>query len=85
VEKLKAIAARKNVTPAQLALAFVLAQGPDIVAIPGAERRVDLEENLGAVDVRLSSDDLAALNAAIPPGSVRGERYQADQMKALNR
>ena len=63
----------------------MLAQGPDIVAIPGAERRLDLEENLGALDVQLTAEDLAELDAAVPRGATLGDRYQADQMKVINR
>jgi aryl-alcohol dehydrogenase-like predicted oxidoreductase len=85
VARFEAIAAGKGVTPAQLALAFVLAEGPDIVAIPGAERCLDLEENLGALDVQLTAEDLAELDAAIFRGATLGDRYQADQMKVINR
>jgi aryl-alcohol dehydrogenase-like predicted oxidoreductase len=84
VARLEAIAGRKGVTPAQLALAFVLAQ-TNVVALPGAEQRPDLEENLGALDVALTPDDLAELDAAIPPGAALGDRYQPDQMELVNR
>jgi len=69
VAGLEAIAARKSATTAQLALAFVLAHGADIVAIPGAERRLELEENLAALDLELTAENLAELDATIPPGA----------------
>jgi aryl-alcohol dehydrogenase-like predicted oxidoreductase len=80
VERVDALAAEKEVTPAQVALAWVHAQGDDLVPIPGTKRRAYLEENVGALDVDLSSADLAALDAA---GQARGERY-AD-MSSVNR
>jgi aryl-alcohol dehydrogenase-like predicted oxidoreductase len=80
VERLDALAAEKDATPAQIALAWVHAQGEDIVPIPGTKRRSYLEENAGALDVELSDDDLEALDAA---GQARGERY-AD-MSSVNR
>ena len=75
VEKLRAIAARLRVTPAQLALAWVLAQGEDIVPIPGTKRRAYLEENLAAASVTLSAGDLAQIDAAAPRGAAAGTRY----------
>jgi aryl-alcohol dehydrogenase-like predicted oxidoreductase len=85
VAQLKVIAADKGCTPAQLALAWVLAQGEDIVPIPGTKRRKYLEENVGALDVLLTADDLARINAAVPSGAAAGTRYAAPQMQALNR
>ena len=85
VAEIRAIAVDKGCTPAQLALAWVLAQGEDIVPIPGTKRRKYLEENLGALDVSLSADDLARINAAVPSGAAAGTRYAAPQMQALNR
>jgi aryl-alcohol dehydrogenase-like predicted oxidoreductase len=79
VEKVQALAAAKGVTPAQLALAWVQAQGEDVVPIPGTKRRRYLEENVAALDVDLSEDDLEALG---PLASARGERY-AD-MSSIN-
>jgi aryl-alcohol dehydrogenase-like predicted oxidoreductase len=73
VDEVRALAEDKGVTPGQLALAWVLAQGPDVVPIPGTKRRSYLEENAGALDVELTSDDLARL-AAIAPSAV-GSRY----------
>ncbi|MFY0407573.1 aldo/keto reductase [Solicola sp. PLA-1-18] len=75
VDAVKAIAQDKGVTAGQLALAWVLAQGDDVAPIPGTRRTTYLEENLGAVDVSLTADDLAALDAAIPADQVQGERY----------
>ncbi len=75
VEKVKQIAAEKGVTPAQLALAWVLAQGKDIVPIPGTKHRKYLEENIGAVDIHLTQADLDALEAAFPKGAAQGRRY----------
>ncbi|MGR4862400.1 aldo/keto reductase [Caulobacter sp. LARHSG274] len=75
VEALTEIAAAKGVTPAQLALAWLLAQGPDIVPIPGTTKVNRLEENVGAVDVALTADDLAKIAAAVPETAVEGARY----------
>ena len=84
VDKVKAIAADKGCTPGQLALAWVLAQGDDIAPIPGTKRRRYLEENVGAVAVELSADDLAALGAAIPREAVVGARYVESAMGSIN-
>lgn len=75
VDAIKAIADTKDVTPAQLALAWVLAQGDDIVPIPGTRKVSRLEENLAALDITLSDTELAALNSAAPIGITSGERY----------
>ncbi|MDN5793290.1 MAG: aldo/keto reductase [Brevibacterium aurantiacum] len=75
VGRLKELAAEKGATTGQLALAWVLAQGDDVVPIPGTKRVRYLEENAGALDVVLSHDDLAALKAAVPRGVVVGDRY----------
>ena len=75
VERVRSLAAAKGCTPGQLALAWVLAQGPDVVPIPGTRRRRWLEENVAAMDVVLDDSDLRALEAAAPVGSVAGERY----------
>jgi aryl-alcohol dehydrogenase-like predicted oxidoreductase len=85
VERIKALAAQKGCTPAQLALAWVLAQGNDIVPIPGTKRRRYLEENVGAVDVHLTRKDLAEIDASLPPGSAVGSRYSEPGMRAINR
>ena len=85
VGQVEAMAQEKGCTPAQLALAWVLAQGEDIVPIPGTKRRRYLEQNAGALDVRLTPDDLARIGQAVPPGAAAGTRYAAPQMAALNR
>jgi len=79
------MAGEKGCTPAQLALAWVLAQGADIVPIPGTKQRKRLEENVGALEVRLTSEELARIDRILPPGSAAGERYAGPQMQALNR
>lgn len=81
----KKIAAAKQATPAQIALAWVMAQGGDIVPIPGTKRRKYLEENAGAADIALSTDDLAALSSAFPNNAAAGARYVAASMAAVNR
>jgi len=85
VDKVKALAADKGCSPAQLALAWVLAQGKDVLAIPGTKKRSRLDENLGALDVVLSPDDLAAIDAVFPPEAVAGARYAAASMVHVNR
>jgi aryl-alcohol dehydrogenase-like predicted oxidoreductase len=75
VEKVREIAAAKGCTPGQLALAWVLAQGEDVVPIPGTKRVRYLEENVGAADVELTADDLASLEQAVPRDAVVGQRY----------
>lgn len=82
---LEEMARRLKCTPGQLALAFVLAQGSDVVPIPGTGRRVHFDENLAALEVPLSATDLGRLDRAMPPGSAAGTRYAAGQMAALNR
>jgi len=84
VEQLEKIAAEKKCRPAQLALAWLLARGEDIFPIPGTKRVERLEENAGALDVVLTSDDLSRLDAAFPPGAAKGTRYHEQAMKALN-
>jgi aryl-alcohol dehydrogenase-like predicted oxidoreductase len=79
VDAVRAAAGQRNCTPGQLALAWVLAQGDDVVPIPGTKRRPYLEENVGALRVTLTADDLAQLDAIVPKGAVAGSRYpQAD-------
>ncbi len=80
--KVAEIAQEKGVTPAQLAIAWVLAQGEDLVPIPGTKRRTYLEQNAGAVDVEVTGDDLARIDAELPP--VAGERYDETGMAAVN-
>ncbi|AOX20317.1 aldo/keto reductase [Kozakia baliensis] len=79
------IAAGLNVKPGQVALAWLLAQGPDLVPIPGTKRRVYLEENIAAIDVKLSAEDLARLDTALEPGKTAGPRYTAQAMAMINR
>lgn len=80
---LEAVAAAHRVTPAQVALAWLLAQGPDIVPIPGTKRRKYLEENCAAAELQLGVAELAQLSAAFPPGVTAGTRYPEKQLKAL--
>lgn len=84
VRNLEEIAEEKNVTVAQLSLAWVLARGEDVVPIPGTKRRTWLRENIAAADIQLSADDAARLEAAVPRGAVQGERYQASGMANVN-
>ncbi len=85
VQEIETMAREKDCTPSQLALAWLLAQGEDIVPIPGTKKRSRLEENVGAVDVQISSEDRARIDAILPPGAAAGSRYDAPQMQALNR
>ena len=84
VERMRALAAELNVTVAQLAIAWVAAQGADIVPLVGARRRDRLQEALGAADLVLKPDDLARLEAIVPPNAAAGERYNAAQMAHLD-
>jgi aryl-alcohol dehydrogenase-like predicted oxidoreductase len=83
VARIEAIAARKGCTPGQLALAWLLAQGPDLIPIPGTKRRERLVENLGALAVSLSKSDVEEISNAIPAGAAAGTRYPEQQMKSL--
>jgi aryl-alcohol dehydrogenase-like predicted oxidoreductase len=85
VDKVQALAAQKGCTPAQLALAWVLAQGEDVFAIPGTKRRERLDENLGALDVALSKEELAAIDAVFPPDAAAGQRYPEAVMRTIDR
>lgn len=85
VAAVAAIAADKGVTAAQLALAWVLAQGEDLVPIPGTRRIATLEQNVAAADIVLTSDDLARIEAVFPRDAVAGERYAPGGMSSLNR
>ena len=84
VARLSAVADRKGCSPAQLALAWVLAQGEDLVPIPGTKRRRFLEENVAALAVELTPEEIAAIEAIAPPGAAAGDRYTADQMARVN-
>jgi aryl-alcohol dehydrogenase-like predicted oxidoreductase len=79
------MAARKGATPAQIALAWLLAKGPDIVPIPGTKRRKYLEDDVGAADVRLTSNEVAELDAALAPEKVSGPRYNERNMAMVDR
>jgi len=83
VEKVEAIAREKGCTPSQVALAWLFAQGDDVVAIPGTRYLERLKENLGALDVTLSADDVARIASEVPAGAAAGTRYPAGGMKAV--
>lgn len=85
VRHIETVARRKGCKPAQLALAWVLARGDDIVPIPGTKRRSYLEENAGALQIELTAEDVAELNAAAPLGATAGARYPEQSMAAVNR
>ncbi len=85
VDKVRALAEAKGVTASQLALAWVLAQGEDLVPIPGTRRIANLEENLGAIDLVLDAADLAAIDAVFPVGAAAGTRYPEQSMAAVHR
>ena len=79
------IAKARSATAAQIALAWILHTGPDIVPIPGTKRRKYLEENIAAADIRLSQDEMARLDAALAPDKVSGPRYNAERMRQVDR
>jgi aryl-alcohol dehydrogenase-like predicted oxidoreductase len=79
------MAAAKGCTPAQLTLAWLLAQGDDVVAIPGTRRLDRLEENVGALAVTLTPDEVARIAAAVPAGAAAGTRYPAGALAAVQR
>lgn len=83
VERIRQIAAEKRCAPAQLALAWVLAQGDDVVPIPGTKRRKYLDENLGALEVELTTSELARIDEIAPRGVTAGERYHPEGMKRI--
>jgi aryl-alcohol dehydrogenase-like predicted oxidoreductase len=83
VERIHQVAAEKRCAPAQLALAWVLAQGDDVVPIPGTKRRKYLDENLGTLEVKLSASELARINEIAPRGATAGERYHPEGMKRV--
>ena len=85
VREVEGMAAEKGCTTAQLALAWVLAQGDDIVPIPGTKRIRYLDENIGALDIGLSDEDLKRLDEILPPGAAAGDRYHAQGMATVNR
>ncbi|MGE5322875.1 MAG: aldo/keto reductase [Actinomycetota bacterium] len=85
VTRIEEMAREKNCTPAQLALAWVLAKGSDIVPIPGTKRRKYLEQNLASADIKLTRDDLERIDQVAPRGVAAGERYAAPAMAAIDR
>jgi aryl-alcohol dehydrogenase-like predicted oxidoreductase len=85
VEHLTAVARQKGVTAGQLALAWVLSRGDDIIPIPGTKRRSYLEENVAAADISFTADELARIDAIAPSGAAAGERYAAAAMASVNR
>ena len=85
VERLKIIASKKGITPGQLALAWVLAQGNDIVPIPGTKRRSYLEENIAAGTVEISETEMTEITEALPKGAASGARYPESMMNLVNR
>jgi aryl-alcohol dehydrogenase-like predicted oxidoreductase len=85
VGRIREIAARKNATPGQLALAWVLAKGEDVVPIPGTKRRKYLEENAAAAEIVLSKDEIAELESVVPVDAVAGDRYAPAQLQAIDR
>jgi aryl-alcohol dehydrogenase-like predicted oxidoreductase len=84
VARVKDVAAEKGCTPSQLALAWLLAKGRDIVPIPGTKRRTYLEDNLGALKIALSAAELARIDAALPAGAASGPRYNEQAMRSIN-
>lgn len=84
VARIEEMAREKRVTPAQLTLAWLLAMGDDIIPIPGTKRRAYLEENLGALEVTLTRDDLERIDEAMPPGAAAGARYPEAQMRTVH-
>jgi aryl-alcohol dehydrogenase-like predicted oxidoreductase len=83
VAKIEAVAAEKSCTPSQVTLAWLLAQGPDVVAIPGTRYAARLDENIGALTVKLSPQDVARISAAVPAGAAAGTRYPAGGMAGV--
>ncbi|HET9011250.1 MAG TPA: aldo/keto reductase, partial [Gemmatimonadaceae bacterium] len=84
VQELRRIAEEKDATVAQLAVAWVLARGEDVVPLVGARTRAQLAESLGALDLALTGADLARIDAAVPAGAAKGARYDAGQMAMLD-
>ncbi|MDX2157937.1 MAG: aldo/keto reductase [Hyphomicrobiaceae bacterium] len=83
VARIEAIASEKGCTPSQLTLAWLLAQGEDVIPIPGTRYKHRLDENVGALHVQLGADDIARITAAVPKGSAAGTRYPAEGMKGV--
>jgi aryl-alcohol dehydrogenase-like predicted oxidoreductase len=85
VEKVEKLATEKGCTPAQLALAWVLAQGPDVVPIPGTKKVHYLRENIQATSIKLTAEEVRRIGESLPKGIAAGERYAAAQMQRLGR
>jgi len=85
VARVETVAEKKKCTPSQLALAWLLARGQDIIPIPGTKRRKYLEENAGALDVELTAEDLLRIDEVAPHGAASGERYPEHMMTLVNR
>ncbi len=85
VREVEAMAREKDCTTAQLALAWVLAKGEDIVPIPGTKHRKYLDDNIGALEVKLIDEDLQRLDEILPPGAAAGDRYAAQSMATIDR
>ncbi len=83
-DRVQEMATEKKVTAGQLALAWVLAQGDDIVPIPGTTKRTHLDENLAALDIELTASELGQLDAAFPRNAAAGERYPEGGMRSVN-
>jgi aryl-alcohol dehydrogenase-like predicted oxidoreductase len=84
VRRVETIAKKKRLAPSQLALAWVLAQGDDVIPIPGTKRRSYLEQNAAAADVKLSAKELKRIEEVAPRGVARGQRYPDDMMRLVN-
>jgi aryl-alcohol dehydrogenase-like predicted oxidoreductase len=85
VRQIESLAQEKRCTPSQLALAWVLAQGDDIVPIPGTKRRMYLEEDVGALDITLTADDMRRIDEIAPKGVAAGERYAEANMRFVEK
>jgi aryl-alcohol dehydrogenase-like predicted oxidoreductase len=85
VKRVQQLAKEKGCTPSQLALAWALAQGKDVVPIPGTKRRTYLEDNVGALNVRLTAEDLRRIDEVFPSGVAAGSRYPEHMMRLVNR
>ncbi len=85
MKRVEKIAGQKGCSPSQLALAWVMAQGEDIVPIPGTKRRKYLDENIASLNVALTKDDLDRINETMPVGAASGTRYAESAMPSVNR
>jgi aryl-alcohol dehydrogenase-like predicted oxidoreductase len=85
VEVVRGIGAKRGATPAQIALAWILHKGEDIVPIPGTKRRKYLEENLAAAEIELNAEEMRVLDEVLAPGKVAGPRYGQERMAMIDR